>query len=261
MRILYLANNYVGWQVLQWLTGQGENIVGLVLHPATKRKYGDEMLQVLNLPPECVLDGSQLRDEQVMAAVAALEPEVGVSVYFSYILKHDFLKLFPRGAINLHPSLLPYNRGAYPNVWSIVDGTPAGATLHMIDAGIDTGAILGQARVPVEPTDTGETLFRKLESASIAVFQDTWQAFKNGELTPLPQAADQGSSHRINDVGQIDRIDLDRSYTARDLINILRARTFPPYRGAYFEVDGQRVYLRLSLEREEGEPDVSDQRT
>jgi len=52
-----------------------------------------------------------------------------VSVLFDYILKPDFLGMFPGGTINLNPALLPYNRGQYPNVWSIVEGTPAGATI------------------------------------------------------------------------------------------------------------------------------------
>ena len=89
---------------------------------------------------------------------------------FGYILRPNFLRLIPRGCVNVHPALLPYNRGAYPNVWSIVDGSPAGVTIHFVDEGIDTGDIIAQAQVVIEPVDTGESLYRKLERGAVALF-------------------------------------------------------------------------------------------
>lgn len=247
MRILYLGNNWVGWQILKWLKEQGEEIVGLVIHPPHKQKYVDEMLEVADLSPDRIFDGSQLRDHEIVAAIQKLAPDIGLSILFGYILKSEFLNIFPQGVVNLHPALLPYNRGQYPNVWSIVEGTPSGVTLHYIDEGIDTGDIIAQQEVPVEPIDTGETLYRKLERASVRLFQETWPLIKTGRAPRIPQSDEVGTYHRTRDVESIDKIELDRTYTARDLINILRARTFPPYEGAYFEVDGRRVYMYLQL--------------
>src|SRR5688572_25850818 len=110
--------------------------VALVLHPTEKGKYRDEMIAVSKLPPERVFDGSQLGERQMIDGIQQLRPELGLSVFFGYILKPPFLSIFPRGCLNLHPAYLPYNRGAHPNVWSIVDRTPAGVTLHYLDAGI-----------------------------------------------------------------------------------------------------------------------------
>lgn len=247
MRILFMGNNWVGWQVLQWLLEQGENIVGLVLHPEDKRKYSAELLALAGDIP--IFDGSSLRDPQTLDAIAALQADIGLSIYFGYILRAEFLSLFPAGCINLHPSLLPYNRGAHPNVWSIVDQTPAGVTLHYIDAGVDTGAIIRQQEVPVEPIDTGATLYRKLDQAALALFKAAWGDICAGRVTAVNQSQSglAGTEHRVRDLEKIDEIHLDRSYTARELINILRARTFPPYKGAFFKVDGRKVYLRLEL--------------
>jgi methionyl-tRNA formyltransferase len=131
-------------------------------------------------------------------------------------------------------------------VWSIIEGTPAGVTLHYVDAGIDTGDIIARHEVAVDAVDTGETLYRKLERAAVTLFRENWPAIRAGRIERTAQN-DEGASHRTRDVETIDRIDLDRTYTGRELINLLRARTFPPHRGAYIEVDGQRVYLELSL--------------
>jgi len=103
----------------------------------------------------------------------------------------------------------------------------------------------------VEPVDTGKSLYAKLESCCVELFKATWPTIRNGNPPRRPQSLHEGSSHRTRDIDELDCIDLDRRTTARDLINLLRARTFPPYRGAFFVENGRRVRLRLSLEYED----------
>lgn len=243
-----MANNNLGLQVARWLSGR-EAPVAVVVHPTQRARFSEEIVSACGLTPDRVFDGSTFQNPEECARLAALAPEIGVSILFDYVLRGETLGMFPRGCINLHPSLLPYNRGQYPNVWSIVEGTPSGVTLHYMDEGVDTGDIVAQREVPVSPTDTGESLYRKLEGAGLDLFRETWPAVERGTVPRAPQARDGGGTyHRTRDVNAIDRIELDRSYTARQLIDVLRARTFPPYRGAYFEENGRRVYMRLGLD-------------
>jgi len=251
MRILFTGNNWLGLQALRFLRDAGEEIVGLALHPPGRRKYADELAAASGLGVNKILDGSSLSTPAGLAAAQALEADVVVSVLFDYLFRAPFLASFPRGVVNLHPSLLPYNRGQYPNVWSILEGTPAGVTFHYIDAGVDTGDIIAQRQVDVAPTDTGETLYRKLERAGLELFREAWPAFREGRAPRQPQSGAPGTSHRTSDVAAVDEIDLERTYTARALIDLLRARTFPTHRGAYFRAGGQKVYLRLQLEAED----------
>jgi len=155
--------------------------------------------------------------------------------------------------VNIHPALLPYNRGSYPNVWSIVERTPSGVTIHYIDEGIDTGDIIAQCTIPVEPVDTGESLYRKLERAMLDLFQQTWPLIRAGQAPRLSQINAAGTTHRIRDAAQIDEIDLNRMYTARELLDILRARTFLPYPSAYFWHEGRKVYVRVQLEYDDSQ--------
>ncbi|MBL0059840.1 MAG: hypothetical protein IPP35_12245 [Elusimicrobia bacterium] len=248
MRIVYFGNNNIGWKVLRWLREQGEEIVGLVVHPSKRAIRANEMTALVD-PRSCrVFDGSSLRDPEVQQALKALRPTLGVSVSFGYLLRKEILDLFPRGCVNLHPGFLPFNRGSYPNVWTLVEGTPAGVTLHYMDEGVDTGDIISQRPVAKEPWDTGGSLYHRLEAESLRLFQESWGPLKDvHKPSRAPQEKGKGTLHRMSDVEMIDEIHLEKNYLAKDLINILRARTFPPHPGAYFRQDGRKIYLRLQL--------------
>jgi methionyl-tRNA formyltransferase len=250
MKILFLGNNYAAAEILAWLTDRGEEIAALVVHPPGRERHRDAIVKASRLPEERILSADLLKTGAFRAQVRSFSPDIGISVFFGYILDRGLLDLLPKGCINVHPACLPYNRGAYPNVWSIVEGTPAGVTIHCVDEGIDTGPVLARREVEVLPTDTGASLYHRLEQASIDLFTDTWPQIAAGAITPVPQSPREGTVHRVQDVEAIDRIDPDAQYSARRLIDILRARTFPPYRGAYFLHEGRKIYLKLELEEE-----------
>jgi methionyl-tRNA formyltransferase len=251
VRIVFFGNNRVGWQVLKTLRESGEEIAGIALHPPGRRQFGGEILAAANLAPESVLDGSRLSDPAVIGRLRELQPEIGISAFFGYLLRKEVLALFPRGVINLHPALLPYNRGAYPNAWSILDGTPAGATTHAVDEGIDTGDILARREVPAEPIDTAKTLYRKLEKACVELFADSWPAIRDGAAVRQPQPSAAGTFHRVRDIEELAEIDPEQSYPAGRLLDLIRAQTFPPYRGAFIRRNGRKIYLRMELLYEE----------
>lgn len=251
MKILYFGNNQVGLEVLKWLKEKGEDIVGVVVHPAEKAKSGNEIIEISGLPEDKIFDGSTLREEETLKKLRSLKPDIGLSVFFGYILKPKLLEILPDGCLNLHPALLPFNRGSCPNVWSIIDDTPAGATLHYIDNGIDTGDILAQKEVCVETFDTGKTLYEKLEAACLTLFKENWDTFRNGKIKSVPQNADEGTHYRLKDFNALSELDLDKEYKAGELIDILRARTFSPHRGVYFLDGNRKIYLELKLTPED----------
>ncbi len=224
-----------------------DTIVGLVLHPDARARHSEELRALSGLPAAQIFDGSKLREAPTLAAIRDLQADIAISVFFGYILRPPFLDLFSQGVVNLHPSLLPHNRGANPNVWSIVDGTPSGVTLHYIDAGVDTGDIIAQRPVCALPTDTGKTLYARLEQACGMLFRDTWPRLRAGTAPRVMQQTGAGTTHRRSDLCALDCLDLDAPTTARQVLDLLRARTFAPYAGAYFEDDGQKIYLRLQL--------------
>ena len=245
-RIVFLGNNTLAVRVLEYLKTRPQELVGLVLHPRGKVKQRKKLLELAELPKSKIFRGDKINSTEIIKQVKALKPDLLVSVMFGYILKKDILKLPKYGAVNLHPAYLPFNRGAHPNVWSIVKETPAGVTLHTINEGTDTGLILAQKQVASKMTDTGKSLYKRLEEAAYQLFIENWPKLVKGKLKPKSQPL-KGTFHKVKDLKTIDEIKLNRVYQARELINILRARTFPPYKGVYFIHNKRKVYLRLQL--------------
>jgi methionyl-tRNA formyltransferase len=121
-----------------------------------------------------------------------------ISYGYRHILKYDFLKKFGYYAVNLHISLLPWNRGADPNLWSILEDTPKGVSIHNIDTGIDTGDILAQQKVGCLKEDTLRTSYERLSNTVENLFREIWPGIRSGKLKATPQVGE-GSFHRISD--------------------------------------------------------------
>lgn len=229
MRTVLLANNRLGVDVGRYLADRGD-LAAVVLHPEERSTHGED-LRAIGVPTATWPEGLDM--------VRSIEPEFLLSVLFAYLIPPEWLELATRLALNLHPGLLPFNRGACPNVWPLVDGSPAGTTLHVMDAEIDTGPILAQREVPTFPEDTALTLYRRLEVASMHLLEECWPSI--GSLEPRPQTPG-GDFHRLADLASLDPTEADM-----DLLNRLRARTFPPF-GAEYTVDGRRYRIRVEIE-------------
>jgi len=250
MRIVYFGNGPVALEVLRYLRGLGEEIVALVLHDDGTRSQGNEMIAETSLPLDFVFEARSLPKLGTIKSINDLGADIGVSVLFGHILKAEVLRLFPRGVLNVHPGLLPFNRGRNAQVWSIVEHTPAGATLHFMDEGVDTGPIVERLEVPIEPTDTGRSMRAKLEIASLEVLKAGWPAVLANDR-PQPQDPLAGTTHLVRDIESISEVDINATYRAGDLIDLLRALTSPPQTaGAYYRVGGRKVRLTLELRNE-----------
>ena len=122
-----------------------------------------------------------------------------ISYRYHYILKPDVIKLFKRNIINLHISYLPWNRGADPNLWSFLEDTPKGVTIHFIDAGIDTGDIIVQKEIFFdESKETLSSTYSKLNGEIINLFQSNWETIQRGKINKVKQKG-KGSFHNSED--------------------------------------------------------------
>jgi len=194
---------------------------------------------------------------ELHAQVAAAQPDFIFSFYYRHMLPAAVLALAPRGAYNLHGSLLPRYRGRVPVNWAVLHGeTETGATLHEMTAKPDAGAIIGQTMVPILPDDTAFEVFGKL---TVASEQTLWQALPgllDGTAQRLPNDLASGSyfGGRKPEDGRI-----DWTRPAREIYNLHRA-VAPPYPGAWTVLDGRTLVLgsaRMAVGSFDGKPGLA----
>jgi methionyl-tRNA formyltransferase len=129
------------------------------------------------------------------------QPDVIASVWYRHIIKQPVIDSVGGRIFNCHPSLLPHNRGCSAYTWSIIDGDKwSGVTYHYIDAGIDTGRIILQAAVQIDPNETQTSLEGKINQTAAAYFPAAlilacagWQGVdQQGQPTHHPRGAPYG---------------------------------------------------------------------
>jgi methionyl-tRNA formyltransferase len=120
-----------------------------------------------------------------------------VSFGYRHIIRDPYLLQFKNRLINIHTSLLPWNRGAYPNFWSWYDGTPKGVSIHLIEGKIDRGPCLAQTLSPPLPPKTTlrESHSNQLCHAAI-LFASCWADFRKQRWKPI-ETNEEGSFHTI----------------------------------------------------------------
>ena len=129
-----------------------------------------------------------------------LNPDFIISYGYRFLISEEIINFFKNRIINLHISLLPWNKGAHPNFWSIFDGTPSGVTIHLVDQGLDTGAILLQQSVDLNwGSDTLKTSYQKLITSIENLLIANWEQLRCSAIPAKPQKQ-LGSSHKKNDI-------------------------------------------------------------
>ncbi len=176
--------------------------------------------------------------------------ESGYQFGFSCHSKQIFPPLLVNSVpcINIHPGYNPYNRGWFPQVFSILNKKPAGITIHMMDEQIDHGPIIAQEQVAIESHDTSLTAYNKIIAAEIALFRSVLPNIINGSCAKIPMKAD-GNYNSIKDYKALLEIDMNKTVTMREAIDYLRAMTHPPYKNAYFiDEKGRKIMVAIDIE-------------
>ncbi|MCB1777964.1 MAG: formyltransferase [Candidatus Competibacteraceae bacterium] len=173
---------------------------------------------------------------EIVQHIHELAPDFLFSFYYRRMLSPELLAIAPRGALNLHGSLLPKYRGRAPVNWAVLHGeAETGATLHYMTVKPDAGDIVAQTAVPILPDDTAREVFDKVTVAAEITLHGVLPALVNGVASRTPQNLGQGSYFpgRKPEDGRI-----DWHWPALRIHNLVRA-VAPPYPGAFTTVAGQ----------------------
>ncbi len=169
--ILFLTNNRDSLALYEWL----------------KEKEPDKEVYVIS-------------NKINLELIEQLEPEFIVSYNYRHIVPADVLEYMQGKAVNLHVSMLPYNRGSSPNFFSFLDNTPKGVTIHEMTAGLDKGRILCQKELFFdEEQETFASSYAKLQLEIMELFKENWEIIKTGQCEGfLPEG--KGTYHTMKEL-------------------------------------------------------------
>ncbi len=166
---LFLTNNKNTLELFEWIKTKHNNI----------NLYSDKIFieQIINMKPDII-----------------------ISYNYIHIISEDIIRFMDGSIINLHISLLPWNKGCSPNFWSFIDDTPKGVTIHRVDEGLDTGKILYQKELFFdEDHETFSSTYEKLNFEIQKLFKDNWENIKTNKYDLFDQTGD-GSYHTKKDL-------------------------------------------------------------
>lgn len=190
MRVIILGQAPFGRECLQALTNQGENIVGAITVPddpnGKKTNPFKDLALELGIP---LLQAGRLKEPEVYQWVREKKPDLLVLAFVTQFVPKDMIEMATYGGINYHPSLLPKYRGGSAIAWALINGEKeTGVTIHCIDEGVDTGDIVLQESVPVDPEDNTVTLYyNKLFPLGVKLVAEATRLFRTGKAPRIPQ--------------------------------------------------------------------------
>ncbi len=256
MRLLYMGTPRFAVAPLKALHDAGHEIAGVVTRIDKPAGRGRELAappvkifaQERGFP---VYQPRRVREPEFVEKLRQVNPDAIVVAAYGQILPAAILHLPRHGCINIHASLLPAYRGAAPINWAIIRGErETGVTIMQMDEGMDTGAILLQDRVAIDPSDTAGTVTEKLSHLGAALITRALPLLESGNLKPVGQDHTKASLAPLlkKEDGRI-----DWKLPAIEIQN--RVRGLTPWPGAYAFLEGNMVkMLRTEVVPGSGEP-------
>jgi len=200
LRIVFAGTAMFAGPSLSQLREAGHDVALVVTQPDRLGGRGMRPLQSaiklqameMQLP---VFQPERIRTDEAQARIRQVGADVMVVVAYGQILPTSLIEAPRLGTLNVHASLLPRHRGPAPVEWAILSGdSETGVTIMQMDAGVDTGPILAQERVPIAPDEIAPRLDGRLANVGGRLLVRTLDHLVGGRVQPIPQAA-VGATH------------------------------------------------------------------
>jgi methionyl-tRNA formyltransferase len=243
MKLVFCGTPLFAVPTLERLAAAGYELQLVVTQPDRPQGRGMELTappvkqSALKLSLHITQPEKIKKNEDFQSQLTALQPDAIIVVGYGRIIPPWMLQLPRYGNINVHASLLPKYRGAAPIQWAIAQGeTVTGVTTMLLNEGLDTGDILLQKEMPLQPEDTAVTFAPRLAELGADLLIETLRGLEAKTITPIPQDHSQATLAPI--LKKEDGL-IDFNRTAAEIHN--RLRGFQPWPGAHTHFRGKSL--------------------
>lgn len=247
MNYIFAGDREISVNILSFIISKGYRPLALFISNDAKQSHANELVKISGLTPDKIFKGKEVNNDQTINIIKPLEVDYIIGIHFPYIISENLLNIPKIGFLNLHPAYLPFNKGWHTPTWAILDKTPYGATLHFMSKELDAGDIVHQEKIIVSETDTANTLYKKVLKKEFEVFENAFDML----ITLKPKRIKQteiGTSHLKKDLISIQKIELEKSYTGQELINLLRGLTTNNIKeSAYFIKNEKKHHIQVTI--------------
>lgn len=252
LRIVFMGTPGFAVESLRALVENNYNVVGVItapdrpagrgykLQPSAVKEYA--LSQGLN-----ILQPEKLKDETFLEELRALKADIQVVVAFR-MLPEVVWDMPPMGTFNLHGSLLPQYRGAAPINWAIINGEKqTGVTTFFLTHEIDTGKIIMQESITIEPNDNVEVIHDKLMHIGAKLVTKTIDNIIEGEVEAKAQSNYFDNESELKPAPKIfkETCEIDWSKSSADIHNFVRGLSPYPAAWANLEVNGNALTFKI----------------
>lgn len=247
MKYAFAGNRDIAVWILEFLISKSCYPEALMITESDSTE--SKQLKVLSeLPEDSIFVGRP--QSELIQILKGLDLDYIIGIHYPYIISNKILDIPKIGFLNLHPAYLPFNRGWHTPSWAILDGTPAGATLHFMSEALDRGDIIHQKKLDIHISDTANSLYQKLKQLELEVFQEVFDDMNTLKLSRQKQDNNIGTSHKKAELfkNEIAALDLSSTYELEPLLNKLRALTTNDINEAcFFEKDGKKYRIQVDI--------------
>ena len=252
MRIILIGQAPFGAAVLDRLLERGEEVVG-VFAPPERRGKTDPLSEAAIAKGVKLFQVTSMKTDEVYESAVGLEPDLSVMAFVTMIVPERVL-FHPRyDTIQYHPSLLPKHRGASAINWAIINGeSKTGITIFWPDKGLDTGPILLQREVHIEPNDTvGSLYFNKLFPMGVEALLESVELIKEGKA---PRIEQDESKATYEGICRAENAIVDWSKPAQTVYNLIRGTNPQPGASTQHKSQTLKVFDSELVGGEQGSP-------
>lgn len=242
--IVALVDGLVGGRCADWLVANFPSDLKLVVTVAENDIY--RKLKSAGIPVSIFSNTEQLARD---ISTSESSFDLGLLLWWPQVVSKSVFELPRHGFINTHPSLLPFGKGRNPNFWALVAQEPYGVSLHRVEEELDSGGVLAQRRISHSWEDTGGSLYAKALVEMVALFKEYYPVIRTFSFGGSVSGSSIGPIRKAVEMERKSVINLDGPTTARQLLNLLRARTFPGHPACSFEQDGVEYEVQVRVER------------